>query len=100
MTTIVVIGIELSARTQVGLLAAEIVTLALFAVVALVKVYAGDAGPDAVDPSLSWINPFALSASEISAGMLLAVFIYWGWDTTATVNEETEDPARRRAKRP
>ena len=24
--------------------------------------------------------------------MLLAVFIYWGWDTTATVNEETEDP--------
>jgi amino acid transporter len=24
--------------------------------------------------------------------MLLAVFIYWGWDSTATVNEETEDP--------
>ena len=22
----------------------------------------------------------------------MAVFIYWGWDTTATVNEETEDP--------
>jgi amino acid transporter len=91
MTTIVVIGIELSARTQVGLLAAEIVTLALFAVVALVKVYAGDAGDGAIHPSLSWINPFSLSASEISAGMLLAVFIYWGWDTTATVNEETED---------
>ncbi len=92
MTAIVVIGIELSARTQVGLLAAEVVTLALFAIVALVKVYAGDAGPNAVDPSLSWINPFSLSPSEISAGMLLAVFIYWGWDTTATVNEETEDP--------
>jgi amino acid transporter len=91
MTSIVVIGIELSARTQVGLLAAEIVTLGLFAVVALVKVYAGDAGVDAIHPSLSWLNPFSLSASEISAGMLLAVFIYWGWDTTATVNEETED---------
>ena len=39
MTAIVVIGIELSARTQVGLLAAEIVTLAAFAVVALIKVY-------------------------------------------------------------
>src|SRR5215218_4350381 len=51
MTSIVVIGIELSARTQVGLLAAEIVTLGLFAIVALVKVYAGDAGPGAVDPS-------------------------------------------------
>jgi len=91
MTAIVVIGIELSARTQVGLLAAEIVTLALFAVVALIKVYSGDAGPNAIDPSLSWLNPFSLSASEISAGMLLAVFIYWGWDTTATVNEETEN---------
>ncbi|MFN8215796.1 MAG: APC family permease [Solirubrobacterales bacterium] len=92
MTAIVVIGIELSARTQVGLLAAEIFTLALFAVVALIKVYAGEAGPNAVHPDISWINPFSLSPSEISAGMLLAVFIYWGWDTTATVNEETEDP--------
>ncbi len=92
MTAIVLIGIELSARTQVGLLAAEIITLAAFAVVALVKVYSGSAGPAAIHPSLSWINPFSLSPSEISAGMLLAVFIYWGWDTTATVNEETEDP--------
>jgi amino acid transporter len=91
MTTIVVIGIELSARTQVGLLAAEIFTLALFAVVALVKVYAGSAPSASIHPSLSWFNPFSLSPSEISAGMLLAVFIYWGWDTTATVNEETED---------
>jgi amino acid transporter len=92
MTAIVVIGIELSARTQVGLLAAEILTLAIFAVVALVKVYSGDALDTSIDPSLSWINPFSLSPSEISAGMLLAVFIYWGWDTTATVNEETENP--------
>jgi amino acid transporter len=92
MTAIVTIGIELSARTQVGLLAAEILTLAIFAVVALVKVYAGSAPAASVHPSLSWINPFSLSTSEISAGMLLAVFIYWGWDTTATINEETEDP--------
>jgi amino acid transporter len=92
MTAIVVIGIELSARTQVGLLAAELFTLALFAIVALVKVYAGSAPSASIHPSLSWINPFSLSPSEISAGMLLAVFIYWGWDTTATVNEETEDP--------
>jgi amino acid transporter len=92
MTAIVVIGIELSARTQVGLLAAEIFTLALFAIVALIKVYAGSAPAGSIHPSLSWISPFSLSPSEISAGMLLAVFIYWGWDTTATVNEETKDP--------
>ncbi|HKZ12563.1 MAG TPA: APC family permease [Solirubrobacterales bacterium] len=92
MTAIVVRGIELSARTQVGLLAAEIFTLGLFAIVALVKVYGGSAPSGSIHPSLSWINPFSLSLSEISAGMLLAVFIYWGWDSTATVNEETEDP--------
>ena len=59
MTAICVIGIELSARTQVGLLGAELVTLVLFSVVALVKVAAGTPGPHAVDPSLSWINPLA-----------------------------------------
>jgi amino acid transporter len=92
MTAICVIGIELSARTQVGLLGAEIVTLVLFSVVALVKVATGDAGPDAVDPSLSWLNPFAIdSTSALISGVLIAVFIYWGWDSTVTVNEESRD---------
>jgi amino acid transporter len=91
MTAIVTIGIELSARTQVGLLGAEIIALAVFSVVALIKVAAGNALPTAVDPSFSWINPFEVSTTAIAAGLLLAVFIYWGWDTTATVNEETED---------
>src|SRR5512144_1798931 len=40
MTAICYIGIELSARTQYFLLSAEILTLTLFAVVALIKVYA------------------------------------------------------------
>ena len=66
-------------------------TLAAFAVVALVKVYAGSAPGTSVHPSFSWINPFEVSTTAISSGLLLAVFIYWGWDTTATVNEETED---------
>jgi amino acid transporter len=92
MTAICVIGIELSARTQVGLLGAEILTLAAFAVVALIKVAAGDAGPESVDPSLSWINPFAIdSVDALVAGVLIAVFIYWGWDSTVTVNEESQD---------
>ena len=94
MTWICCVGIELSARTQVGLLAAEIFTLALFSVVALVKVFSGTAGPDSIDPSLSWLNPFALSPREISAGMLLAVFIYWGWDTTATRQRGDRGPRR------
>ena len=92
MTTICVIGIELSARTQVGLLGAEIITLFLFAVFALVKVATGDAGPEAVDFSFSWLNPLAIDSFDaLIAGVLVAVFIYWGWDSTVTVNEESRD---------
>jgi amino acid transporter len=92
MTAICVYGIELSARTQVGLLGAELITLAIFSVVALVKVASGHAGPSSVDPSLSWINPFAVdSSSAFVDGVLLSVFIYWGWDSTVTVNEESEN---------
>jgi amino acid transporter len=92
MTTICYIGIELSARTQIFLLGAEIATLAIFAVVALVRVYAGDF-TDSIDPSLSWLNPLNIdSTTALIDGVLVAVFIYWGWDSAVTVNEETEDP--------
>jgi amino acid transporter len=92
MTYVCVIGIELNARTQRWLLTAEIVTLAIFAVVALARVWAGDGPPGAVSPELSWFSPFAIdSPSALVSGVLLAVFIYWGWDSLVCVNEETED---------
>ena len=47
-----------------------------------------------VTPSLDWLNPFAIESwSALAAGMLLAIFIYWGWDSTVTVNEESSDPS-------
>jgi amino acid transporter len=92
MTWICTVGIELSAKTQWYLLGAEIFTLALFAVVALFRVYAGDFS-DSIDPSLSWLNPFEIdSTSALIGGVLVATFIYWGWDSAVTVNEETKDP--------
>jgi amino acid transporter len=86
-------GIEPSARTQYVLLGAELLILAVFAVVALVKVYAGRAGDPAVEPALDWFLPTGLSFTSLSAGFLLAVFIYWGWDSAVTANEETTDAA-------
>src|SRR6478672_8136853 len=59
MTWICYVGIELSARTQYFLLAAEIATLSLFAIVALIKVYTVDP-VGSVHPSLDWLNPFGL----------------------------------------
>jgi amino acid transporter len=91
MTAICYVGIELSARTQQFLLGIEIVTLVLFAVVALVKVFANHPH-GSVQPTVSWFNPFDISStSALVGGVLLAVFIYWGWDSGVSVNEETED---------
>ena len=91
MTAICYVGIELSARTQQFLLGIEFLTLIIFAVVALIKVYANHPH-GSVEPSLSWFNPFDISSlSALNGGILLAVFIYWGWDSGVSVNEETED---------
>ena len=92
MTAICYIGIELSARIQTALLGIEFFTLILFAVVALIKVYANHPA-HSLTPHASWFNPFAVkSFGALDGGVLLAVFIYWGWDSGVSVNEETEDP--------
>ncbi len=94
MTYICYRGIEVSANMQKGLLAIEAGMLIVFAAVALIKVGTGHAGPTHVDPSWSWFNPFNIpSVSAFVAGLILMIFIYWGWDTAVTVNEETKDPA-------
>jgi amino acid transporter len=93
MTAIVVIGIEASAMTQWGLLAFEYVVLMAFVVIALWDVYTGSPA-HSVHPSLSWFDPSKASAHGLAEGVLLAVFLYWGWDSAVNCNEETEDSSR------
>ena len=93
MTWICYRGIELSARIQQVLLGMEVFILGLFAVVAFVKVFGSHPPSGSIKPSLSWINPFAMSFGDLVVALLLAVFIYWGWDSGVAVNEESEDPA-------
>jgi amino acid transporter len=95
MTWICWRGIELSARTQFFLLAMEIFALALFSIVALVKVYAGTAPPESIHVALDWFSPFSLpgGGTALVEGVLLGVFIYWGWDSGVCVNEESENAA-------
>jgi amino acid transporter len=93
MTWICYRGIELSARIQQVLLSAEVFILGLFAVVALTKVYGSHPPAGSIKPQLSWFNPFAMNFADLVVALLLAVFIYWGWDSGVAVNEESEDPA-------
>jgi amino acid transporter len=90
MTWICYRGIELSARIQQILLSAEIAILGAFAVVTFVKVYANHPA-GSIQPAFSWFNPFAMKFSALIDGILLGLFIYWGWDSGVAVNEESED---------
>jgi amino acid transporter len=90
MTWVCYRGVELSAKTQLWMLGAEVAILALFAVVALVKVYASNPA-GAITPQLNWFNPFDLGFGALVDGALLGIFMYWGWDSGVAVNEESED---------
>jgi amino acid transporter len=93
MTWICYRGIELSARLQQALLSVEVAILGIFAVVALAKVYGSHPPHESIQPAADWFNPFAMSFSNLTVALLLAVFIYWGWDSGVAVNEESENPA-------
>ncbi|MFF9110399.1 APC family permease [Streptomyces sp. NPDC014805] len=95
MTAVCYRGIEVAAAVQRALLLLEFVMLVVFSVVALVRVCAGHAAPGARRPSLSWLNPFEIpSPGAFVSGLVLMLFIYWGWETAVTVNEETADRRR------
>jgi len=92
MTAICYVGIEISANFQKVLLGIELTMLAVLSAVALYKVAAGTAPVGHLTPSWSWFNPFALPGPEsFMVGLTLMLFIYWGWDTAVSVNEETKE---------
>src|SRR5476651_1796011 len=87
MTYICYRGIEVSARIQYALLTIEVIILVIFSVIALTKVYRGTSPAGSLHPSLSWLEPSGLSLSSMVTATLIAVFIYWGWDTAVSINE-------------
>ncbi|TPG34623.1 APC family permease [Mycolicibacterium hodleri] len=93
MTYICYRGIEVSARLQYFLLGFEVIILVVISIYALIKVYSGTATPESIHPSLSWFWPGGLDfGTVIAPAILIAIFIYWGWDTAVACNEESDDP--------
>ena len=87
-------GVEIGERIQNVLLAIQYIALAIFVVAALWHFFAGTA-PDPTPFDWAWFNPFAFTEwSGFIEAILLALFIYWGWDTCLALNEETKDPKR------
>lgn len=87
-------GIEIGERIQNVLLSIQYLALAIFIIAAIWQFATGSA-PNPTPFSWEWLNPFAFTDwSAFIEAVLLAIFIYWGWDTCLALNEETKDPKR------
>ena len=89
VTIIAYIGIKVTARFQWVLATYEYITVTVFAIVALVAVFSGNA--KSASFSWSWFSWSGMGGtSGLVGGILIAVYMFSGWDTSIYVNEETE----------
>ncbi len=88
VTAVAYRGVQLSAAIQTGMVAIQFVALIGFGIAALSHHHAAA-------PSLAWLNPFGFHGTgPFAESVLLCLFIYWGWDSALTVNEEARDRTR------
>ena len=82
-----ILGVHVAAGLQKVMTAVETIALLALAIGAFIKFGSNPANPF----SLSWFSPFAFgNLQTFMAGMLVAVFYYFGWDVSSNVAEETE----------
>ncbi len=87
MLVIAIVGIRITARTQVAMGLVEYVILLGFAIVGLVAVISHHHGTFPM--TRAWWNFSGIGGrGSLSAGFLVALFAYTGWDGTVYVNEE------------
>ncbi|MGW5420879.1 APC family permease [Streptomyces sp. NPDC003943] len=80
-------GMTATKGVQYALVGLQLLVLAVFVGMALSKAGSFETS---VHFSWSWMNPFAVqSFAAFTAGLSLSIFMYWGWDTCLTANEET-----------
>lgn len=90
MTWLCVLGMEGSAKLQNVLIVIQVGSLILLAVVALIKVFGSNPPEGSVTPEVSWLTP--TGTGSLTAGLLLCVFAYWGWESSVNLSEESEEP--------
>ncbi|MCE3292024.1 MAG: amino acid transporter [Arthrobacter sp.] len=97
MTLVNYRGIRLGEHVQRALTYVQYVSLGIFAVAIIVGIAGGTGGATTTQPfDFEWFNPVGAFADPgaVVHGALLALFIYWGWDTCLAVNEETQNPSK------
>lgn len=89
MLAIAVVGIRLTARTQVSLAALEYIILVGFAIAGFIVVLRHHPGTVAL--SGGWFKFGGINGrGGVIGGFLFAVFAFTGWDATVYVNEEVK----------
>src|SRR5258708_13941048 len=89
MLVIAVVGIRLTARTQIGLAVVEYTILVGLAIAGFIFV-AGH-HPGTVHLSWAWLKPTGIGGSgSLANGVLISAFVIAGWDGTMYVNEEVK----------
>jgi amino acid transporter len=89
LTTIAAIGIKATARFQLAIASVEYLTLLVFSGIAFWAVFIQHRA-GTVHPSLSWLHVSGVGGKGSLAGaMLIAIFLFTGWDATIYINEET-----------
>ena len=85
---IVLVGIRTTAQFQKIVTTIEVVGIAIIAGAGIVRSLTGHAHPI----SAAWFSPVGNgSLASFVAGMLVALFYFWGWDVSANLTEETTD---------
>jgi amino acid transporter len=83
---VLITGIELTSKIQVVMSSIELIILFGISIAAFVRTGAGGA----VTPfSWSWFG-FNYPPGTFAASSLIVVFLYWGWDVTCNLSEETK----------
>jgi amino acid transporter len=89
MLVIAVIGIRITARTQVAMAVFEYIVLIGVSIWGLVYVLGHHAGTFPI--TRGWFSLSGIGGKgSLAAGLLIAVFMYSGWDATIYVNEEVK----------
>jgi amino acid transporter len=89
VTVLLLAGIEIAARFQKALAVFEYLVLFFFAILGIRALLSGHA---AVRVTAAWFNLSGAGGTKgFLSGILIAVFMYSGWDAAIYVNEETRD---------
>ncbi len=94
ITFICIWGIRWTTNFQWVLLIIEYVAVIGFSLWGIIKV-AVNHPAGSTSFHWSWLSPWSIgSLTALSAGMVLGVFFFWGWDTATNLNEESKNATK------